>query len=302
MEEPADPHWNLGPAVWFSVFVFAAFILALLGAALAAYIVSSYGAALEAEENACWMRGRLGAWALEAMLRCGKLMGSAAHDARMRDAALARASVLAAEPPQPGGVCFVGSSTFTYWKSLTKDMSEALQLGAPPRCPDVRCWNAAFGGSCAPQQLAHIDALCTKWRPSVVLWFCGTNDINFDFYGTTPDTALDAFAAWLQVLRAACPATTVVYLAATVTPFVVARGAATVARFEAHNRAARAFAETHVGVYFVKSAPWQRGEPQLYMGDAHHLTRTGHVQLARLLAPAVRRALEHGTQLAGLAG
>ena len=271
-------------------------VLLVDASVLVAYAGVSYAATLSNECNAWWLRGclgrRLGTLALSILMGVGRLAGDAHYAAKMRVAALAKAAALEADSPARNGVCFIGSSTFTYWTNLESDMRSAdPSLGA---C----CFNAGFGGSCTTHLLAHIDALCTQWKPRAVVYFCGTNDLNFAF-PDAPDP-LDGFAAFLKALRAARPSTPVVYLAATVTPFVEERGLEVVARYTTHNRAAAAFCAAQGAVEFVPSAGFQ-ARHMFYLGDNHHLNATGHAALGGLLAPAVRRAVEYAEQLAGLA-
>ena len=278
---------------WFGIVMLVVLVEATM---VVAYARASYAATLTNERNAWWLRGcvgrRLGTLVLSGLMQLGRVAGQSHFAATMRDVALAKAAALEAEPPAKNSVCFIGSSTFTYWTNLARDIAAAdPSLGAS-------CFNAAFGGSCTTHLLAHIDALCTQWKPRVVVYFCGTNDLNFAF----PDASdpLDGFAAFLQELRAASPSTPVVYLAATVTPFVEERGFEVVARYTAHNNAVAAFCAAQGAVEFVPSAPFQ-GQLLYYLGDNHHLNAAGHAALGALLAPAVRRAVEHADQLAGLA-
>ena len=246
---------------------------------------ATYERTLATGRNAWWLRGAMGRVRGAAFLRqlfaLSSLAGSRSIDERMRAAARAKAAALVGAPR--GGVVFAGSSTFTYWLALERDMHAAGVGNA--------CINAGFGGACARHVLGAVDELVLPLRPRVVVFFAGTNDLNLG------GSALEAAAAFVDLVarvRAALPLARIVFLSASVTPFVRARGEALVQAFGELNAAAREFAASPAAggaVEVVESGAFQSDEGS-YLGDNHHLAPEGHAALARLLAPAILRALE----------
>lgn len=230
------------------------------------------------------MRGKLGrkvgSKALETVFRLTSVYPQA-HDKTMTAEATEKSKMLVKSKPN-GGVCFVGSSTFTFWGSLQEDMRVAGVTEA--------CWNAAFGGSCTYQLLSEVDKLCTDFQPKVIVYFCGTNDINLKIGKPGQN-----FVIFVDLIRRKLPLARFVYLAATVTPFVVARGDSFVRSFSDLNRDVREVASHAKGIEFVESGDFQQ-QTSFYLGDNHHLTPHGHLELAKLLQPAVQRALEASSE------
>ena len=62
-----------------------------------------------------------------------------------------------------GGICFVGSSTFTYWRHLREDLA------------DLPVFNAAFGGSTSDQMVSSANILVVPFNPKTVVYYCGSN-------------------------------------------------------------------------------------------------------------------------------
>lgn len=123
-----------------------------------------------------------------------------------------------------------------------------------------------------------------------MVYFCGTNDLNL---GDSVQEAVSNFKAFVTRVRAASPSTRIVFLAASVTPFVLSRGEALVGCFRELNAAVCHYAASPAAsgvVEFVDSGAFQ-SDVDSYLGDMHHLRPEGHAALARLLAPAVTRAL-----------
>lgn len=68
--------------------------------------------------------------------------------------------------PAPGHVLLVGSSTMRLWKTAAADL-------AP-----LPIENRGFGGSHTEDQLFYFDRLMAGLEPAVVVWYCGSNDVN----------------------------------------------------------------------------------------------------------------------------
>ena len=187
--------------------------------------------------------------------------------------------------PAIGGVCFVGSSTFTYWRYIEADFQE---LGVP-------VINAGFGGSCTNDILPLMDRLCTQFKPRVVVYFCGTNNLT---QGMPVSTVLDDFKSFATRLFESNPSTHIVYLGLTTTPFCLKWN---INNFLVTARKANELLQeyclsqpeslTYVHTDDLNKTPWIR-DPAMYLGDGHHLTDEGHQRLAReVLIPAIKRII-----------
>ena len=287
LAQPGWPSWLPRAAAAVALLAATVGLPALLAAGAA---LASYSRTLATGRDAWWLRGaggrRRGALLLRLLFRAGAASGARALARRMAAAARDKARALARAGAPRNGVVFAGSSTFTYWLALERDMHAA---GVPA---GVGCVNAGFGGACSRDVLDALDALVLPLQPRVIVYFAGTNNINL-FFGCEEDAAAD-FAAFVARVHSALPATRIIFLAATVTPFVRLRGEALVRRFDSLNSLARTFVASPAAggrVEFVASGEFQARD-ESYLGDCHHLRPEGHAALARLLAPAVIRALK----------
>lgn len=178
------------------------------------YLLLTYKRSLVEECDSWWLRGRIGRTVGRSLLRLLLWLGTRnvkEYDKKIMAEAELKARELIQARPLPGGIFFVGSSTFTFWTHLEDDMRQA-GIETP-------CWNAAFGGSCSHHIINAMNSICIFWAPSVVVYFCGTNDLNMHENTTVPFENFKLFH------------------------------------------------------------------------DLHHLNRTGHSQLAYLLAPVIKRAV-----------
>ena len=71
-----------------------------------------------------------------------------------------------ANPPADGSILFIGSSIWRLWSTVAQDM-------AP-----LPVYNRAFGGSQTPDMLRHFDALVVPHKPRIIVYYCGSNDVN----------------------------------------------------------------------------------------------------------------------------
>lgn len=69
-------------------------------------------------------------------------------------------------PPLPGSTFFIGSSTFTRWKSIPEDFSDWYAV------------NRGFGGSTTSDWLEAADRLVTPYDPARIVFWCGGNDVS----------------------------------------------------------------------------------------------------------------------------
>ena len=67
-------------------------------------------------------------------------------------------------PPQAGLTLFVGSSTFTQWKTMQADM------------PEIPLINRGFGGSMVTDVIEHFDTVIAPYNPKQIVIYEGDND------------------------------------------------------------------------------------------------------------------------------
>ena len=238
--------------------------------------ICTYKNVLRTATNSFWMR----LLPVEANLLCFFILTrlarrSACRDAMMRDEARALCLKLQTSPPQRGSVCFIGSSTFTYWRRLAEDMA-----GLPT-------YNASFGGSMSHEPLEHLDGLVFRHAPSVVVYFCGTNDL---LARAPPALVLDNFRSFVQAVRQWNPAVRIIYLNITLTPFHCYCGAARVGAIRAANALVAEYAAGSDVTFVDTSDDAYEADLSFYLGDGHHLNDAGHTRLAHTLRPAVEAA------------
>lgn len=102
----------------------------------------------------------------------------------------------AAQPPQPGAVLFVGSSSVRLW-----DLPEWF--------PDLRTVNRGFGGSTIIDAVHFVDTLVVKHRPAVIVFYAGDNDLAA---GLSAEQVHRDFQEFVKVVRAELPETPIVYM------------------------------------------------------------------------------------------
>ncbi len=100
-------------------------------------------------------------------------------------------------PPHPGAVVFVGSSSIALWGSLTEDLAPLPAL------------NRGFGGSVTSQAVGYVDRIVTPYQPSAVVLYEGDNDIAL---GISPECVLEDYDAFVAAVREKLPDVPIYFL------------------------------------------------------------------------------------------
>lgn len=187
--------------------------------------------------------------------------------------AQAKCDLLAAQAAEitPGHVCFVGSSTFTYWRNLREDFARAGRL----------VYNAGFGGSATRDLFPCLDGLVFRFSPQTIVYYCGINDVGA---GSSGREAFEGFAEFVAQVRKRLPHTRVVYVGMILSPYHLFCG-------NAHevglgNGLAKQFCERQgANMAFVDTQTLHARA--LYVNDGLHLNDHGHRLLGELIHPAI---------------
>lgn len=184
--------------------------------------------------------------------------------------------IAAAPAPEPGGVLLIGSSIFRKWTTCAADL-------AP-----LPVTNRAFGGSQTPEQLFFFDQLVPSSRAGVVVWYCGSNDVNAK---RTPEAVLANTREWLALSRAALPGVRVVLVSVIRAPQKRADGK--LAPVDEINRGLLALGEAEDVDYLDVNPALENaaGEPvpECYVADQLHLTPEGYRRLTAALRPVLEK-------------
>jgi lysophospholipase L1-like esterase/phosphoserine phosphatase len=102
------------------------------------------------------------------------------------------------QPPEAGGVVFLGSSNISLWNTLDGDF------------PGLGPVNRGVGGATLAELAVVVDRLVPAARPRAVVVSAGSNDVAS---GATADQVRDAFALLVKNLRRELPEVRVAFLA-----------------------------------------------------------------------------------------
>jgi hypothetical protein len=166
-------------------------------------------------------------------------------------------------PPDTWQVLFVGSSSFRLWKTLERDMSPAPII------------NRGFGGSKTSEVLEVFDRTVLPYKPSVIAYYCGDNDLGVD--GTDWETPADNFIAFEQRARELWPDVHVFYV-----PIK-----ASLQRWKKWpnmkqaNDKVRAYCDANLGVTYLDTVTPTlladgTPDPSIFEGDGLHINEKGY--------------------------
>jgi hypothetical protein len=180
-------------------------------------------------------------------------------------------------PATPGQVLFIGSSSIRMWKSLAADMAPVPVL------------KRGFGGSKTGDVLAVFDRIVLPYEPSVIVYYCGDNDLGTD--NTDWQSAADGFITFAGRARREWPRVTLVYIPIKAS---VARWGNWPAMRKA-NEKVRSYCERTARTIYVDTVtptltPEGRPDPAMFLADGLHLSEKGYDAWTGVLRPAVWKA------------
>ncbi len=101
------------------------------------------------------------------------------------------------DPPAPGGVVFVGSSSIRLWPRLSDDF------------PGVYILQRGFGGSQLSDVVRYAPRIVLPYRPRLIVLYAGDNDL---WEGKSPDSVFRDYQAFVARVQRALPETRIAYV------------------------------------------------------------------------------------------
>ncbi|KAF1019333.1 MAG: hypothetical protein GAK30_03176 [Paracidovorax wautersii] len=168
-----------------------------------------------------------------------------------------------AHPPPQDGVLFVGSSTVRLWSTLKADFPHLEKV-----------INRGFGGSTVADNAYFVDRLVYPYRPRMVLFYAGDNDLAM---GREPQRVLADFTAFFEAVRRELPDTRITYISIKPSP----SRAHLAAKITLTNALIQRYLETqnntdYVDIYHAMLDAHGQPRPELFLQDQLHMNREGY--------------------------
>jgi lysophospholipase L1-like esterase len=177
-------------------------------------------------------------------------------------------------PPPPHAILFVGSSGIRLWKTLHEDFA-----GFP-------VINRGFGGSHISDCVAYADRIVIPYKPRMIVFRAGINDIHA---GKTPEQVLKDFDAFVQKVRGKLPEVRIVFLS--INPslqYWKMAAAERKANGLIKDYIAAGQNMEHVDIGAAMLGPDGKPRPELYVGDGLHCTAEGYKLWTSLVRPHLK--------------
>jgi hypothetical protein len=195
---------------------------------------------------------------------------------RFTSAIRAFVSADSVSPPPKGAIEFIGSSIFRQWTTVADDMKP------------LPVFNRAFGGSRTLDLLDHMDVVVLPYEPKIIVYYCGSNDINGNL---SVDTIVSRVEQFVSRVHARLPQTKI---------FVVSVNKAPQKRnkwgtVDSVNYGLMAMAATdprlgYIDVNRALFAADGQVKGDLFRPDSLHLTPPAYVEFTAVIRPIIEKA------------
>lgn len=222
---------------------------------------------------------------LAALICSIRMLFSALLSAAILGSGLAAPVEAQQRPPQSEGILFVGSSIFQFWTHLNEQMVPLPVL------------NRAVAGSVTQDMLDRMDQWILPYKPRMVVFYCGSNDISA---GESAEAILERTKRFLKILGEKAPDTFVYYTSILKAPEKMDRWNVVNAvngEMERYSRQTRNLAYIDLNlVLFDRQGSLRQN---LFLPDGLHFrpNSTAYPEFAQIVKPILTRAWESGVGL-----
>lgn len=180
--------------------------------------------------------------------------------------------------PEPGGIVFVGSSSIARWTTLKQDF------------PDFNVLNRGFGGSQVSDSVYYADRIVTPYKPNMVVFFAGTNDIAG---GKTADVVFEDFRAFVKRVQEKLPKAKIAYISISPAPSRWNK----IDEIKKANWLIREYCQSTKNLQFVDIYPLMlsvtgEARPELFVEDRLHMNPDGYAIWVKAITPILPKNLE----------
>ncbi len=180
------------------------------------------------------------------------------------------------DPPAPGAVLFVGSSSIRRWEDLHEHFA------------DYRIIQRGFGGSQFEELNSVLDRIVLPYQPSAIVVWEGTNDLNT---GEPAAEVVADFQTFVSEVKTELPAIEILYLGITRNlgnDPTIAERLSTNSQIQALCAADSQLHYVDLPAFFENLTP---AELESYYVDALHLNRAGYEEWRKIVRPALEAVI-----------
>lgn len=180
------------------------------------------------------------------------------------------------KPPPQEAILFIGSSIFRLWKNLPEQM-------AP-----LPVYNRAFGGSQTHEILAYMDKIVLPYKPKMIVYYCGSNDINAN---VPPQSVAGNFKEFVARVHQQLPKTRIFYVTINRAPqkmdkwLQVDEANALIKTYCAKNKRL-GFIDVNPALFDASGKP----RMDLYLPDQLHFKEPAYTEFTAIIKPVLAKA------------
>jgi lysophospholipase L1-like esterase len=180
------------------------------------------------------------------------------------------------DPPKPGGVVLLGSSSIRIWNVKTY-------------FPGLPVVNRGFGGSHISDSVMYFDRIIPQHKPKLIVFYAGDNDIAA---GKKPERVAADFKTFLAEVHSALPGTKVLLI--DIKPSI--RRWDMIDKMRDANRRMNAIAEADPLVKWISFesdmvGPDGKPRPELFREDGLHMSPMGYDLWTKRVKPIIEEAV-----------
>ena len=180
--------------------------------------------------------------------------------------------------PAKGSILFVGSSSIRMWSTLKEDFAPMPVI------------NRGFGGSTIAEVNFYADRIVHKYDPSVIVFYCGENDLVEE---ELPATVFQNFKKFIGETEKNLAGVPVIYISAKPSPDRWEHWR----KYETLNGMIKQFADARPNLHFADIGETLmsvdgKPDPALFVDDQLHLNANGYAKWTTLLRPVVEGLYE----------
>ena len=180
------------------------------------------------------------------------------------------------KPPPQEAILFIGSSIFRLWKNLPEQMTP------------LPVFNRAFGGSQTHEILAYMDKIVLPYKPKMIVYYCGSNDINAN---VTTQSIAGNFKEFVARVHTQLPKTKIFYVTINRAPQKMDKWP----QVDEANSLIKTFCAKNKRLGFIDVNPAlfdASGKPRmdLYLPDQLHFKEPAYTDFTAIIKPVIAKA------------